>query len=340
MDLYTASIAKATANEKIPHPGAGLAREGACLCPGLAAAEGETSGSVSTESRKSEAPGDRGLACRQSAVAVGHDVSLQSGSGPRQSQVPGFSHPHLVALVGLSHRTFRTPVADLLGEARNPDGRSYILLRVTPRSPISRGWSKRSTPTVLSRSTRSGLTGLLTISPTSPWKVMEPGGKYDSTVTENGFVLRRLGPEAWLAEMPASMEDGADDLTDTFGEQAEWGFAIPAMFRVLAPRRRGLPPSPRAGRSDVVLVRVLVIAAPHDAVLNGMVPPRPRIVVVVRERQAHGGSTRLQLLSEVFDSDGQLDWFAAWLWTVRFNDRVQLRLWTNSQRGWIQAERR
>jgi hypothetical protein len=45
---------------------------------------------------------------------------------------------------------------------------------------------------------------------------------------------------------------------------------------------------------------------------------------------------RLQLLSEIFDRDGQLDWFAAWLWTVGFNERVHLPLYEFS--GWRDLE--
>ena len=45
----------------------------------------------------------------------------------------------------------------------------------------------------------------------------------------------------------------------------------------------------------------------------------------------------MQLLSEVFDSDGQLDWFAGWLWTVRFIERVNLRL--DEFTGWVDPGR-
>ena len=156
---------------------------------------------------------------------------------------------------------------------------------------------------------------------------MEPGGRSDSRVTEHGFVLRRLGPEAWLAEIPAPLDDEADDPTDTFGEQAEWGFAIPAIFRVLASPRSGevFPRAPEQG--DPTWFSCGYWSSLLHMMLYSMGWFRPDLGLSWwYESGKPSEDPRLQLLSEVFDSDGQLDWFAEWLWTVRFNERVHFPL--------------
>ncbi|MDO8392489.1 MAG: hypothetical protein Q7V57_18600 [Actinomycetota bacterium] len=113
--------------------------------------------------------------------------------------------------------------------------------------------------------------------------------------------------------------EGVDDAVarDVFGEQAEWGFAIPWMYQALAaPRaRRPVLRAPEPGDHFwpgalgywSALLHLLVYgfgwSRPDSGLRWWHVAERPV------------DDPKLALLSEIWDADGQLDWFAAWLWT-------------------------
>lgn len=156
-------------------------------------------------------------------------------------------------------------------------------------------------------------------------------------MTTESFVLKRLGPQAWLSELAAPEEEGSDDGSDTFGEQVEWGFAIPSIFRVLASPRSGevFPRAPRKG--DPLWFSCGYWSCLLHMLMYSLGWARPDLGLWWwYQNDKPSNDPRLQLLSEIFDRDGQLDWFAAWLWTVGFNERVHLPLYEFS--GWRDLE--
>ena len=105
---------------------------------------------------------------------------------------------------------------------------------------------------------------------------------------------------------------------ERFGEQKEWGFAIPWTYQALADPGGGLPMLRAPQRGDDFwpgalaywgsLLHLLVYAFGWSRPDRGL-----------RWWYDAGKPTndlRLALLSEVWDADGQLDWFSAWLWTT------------------------
>jgi len=104
---------------------------------------------------------------------------------------------------------------------------------------------------------------------------------------------------------------------ERYGEQREWGFGLPWMYRVLASPNDGLPMlrapqrgEPRRGGATAYWASLLHLLIYH----LGWGDPA---VGITRWQQA-GKPTNdkyLALLREVWDRDGQLDAFVAWLWT-------------------------
>ena len=121
MDLYTASIVKATANENIPHPGDDWPRVHVFV-PVWQRVKVKQAGQFH---RVEEIRGSRvyvnWLATNRHRLVTMFSVRV---GPPWQRRMPRFSHPYLVALVGLHepHRMIRPSVADLLGAAPDTDG--------------------------------------------------------------------------------------------------------------------------------------------------------------------------------------------------------------------------
>jgi hypothetical protein len=150
------------------------------------------------------------------------------------------------------------------------------------------------------------------------------------------LIVHRLGPEGWPVQELSSADDEMDDMRDAFGEQMEWGFAIPSIYRVLAPPSSGetLPRKPELGDPQwfscgywTALLHVLIYSV-------GWFRPDLGLSWWYQNGKPTD-DPRLRLLGEVFDADGQLDWFAAWLWGVQFGRRMDWNL--NELTGWIDS---
>lgn len=126
------------------------------------------------------------------------------------------------------------------------------------------------------------------------------------------FDLERVPVPTWLHDIDDV------DAVERFGEQKEWGFAIPWTYGALADPGGGLPMLRAPQRGDDFwpgalaywssLLHLLVYAFGWSRPDRGL-----------RWWYDAGKPTNdlgLALLSEVWDADGQLDWFAAWLWTT------------------------
>ena len=140
---------------------------------------------------------------------------------------------------------------------------------------------------------------------TSPPKVVP------STSPSGVFNLHRVAAPESLSEV-----SGADAHT-LFGEQAEWGFAIPWVYQALADPTGGRPMLRAPQRGDDSWPGAL---AYWGSLLHLLVygfgwsrPDRGLRWWYDAGKPTH--DLKLALLSEVWEADGQLDWFAAWVWT-------------------------
>ncbi len=129
---------------------------------------------------------------------------------------------------------------------------------------------------------------------------------------DSAFLIERVPLPEWLDGLEAT------EVQNLFGEQAEWGFSIPWMSQVLA--------SPRSLRP------MLQAPAPGDHLGPGALAYWSSLLHLLvygfgwsqpgrglrwwYEAGKPVDDPRLALISEVWDADGQLDWFAAWLWTT------------------------
>jgi hypothetical protein len=129
---------------------------------------------------------------------------------------------------------------------------------------------------------------------------------------ESAFLVERVPVPAWLDAL--EFTEGQN----LFGEQAEWGFSIPWMCQVLA-SPRSVRPMLQAPRAD-------------DHIGPGVLAYWSSLLhlLVYGFGWSHPGrglrwwydagkpvdDPKLALISEIWDADGQLDWFAAWLWTT------------------------
>ena len=125
------------------------------------------------------------------------------------------------------------------------------------------------------------------------------------------FLLDRVPVPAWLHDI-----DELDAMSN-FGEQIEWGFAIPWIYQALAAPSANHPVLQPPGRGDDFWPGALGY---WSSLLHLLVYSfgwsRPDLGLkwwYDAGKPTNNG--RLVLLSEVWDADGQLDWFAAWLWT-------------------------
>lgn len=127
-----------------------------------------------------------------------------------------------------------------------------------------------------------------------------------------------------VERVPVPRLEGVDDAVacDVFGEQAEWGFAIPWMYQALAaPRaRRPMLRAPEPG-DDLWPGALGYWSALHHLLVYGFGWSRPdRGLRWWYDVGRPVDDPKLALLSEIWDADGQLDWFAAWLWTSGSRD--------------------
>lgn len=113
--------------------------------------------------------------------------------------------------------------------------------------------------------------------------------------------------------------DGIDAVAarDVFGEQAEWGFAIPWMYQALAaPRARRPMLRAPAPEDDSWPGALAYWSALLHLLVYGFGWSRPdRGLRWWYDAGRPTDDPKLALLSEIWERDGQLDWFAAWLWT-------------------------
>jgi hypothetical protein len=152
------------------------------------------------------------------------------------------------------------------------------------------------------------------------------------------LIVQRLGPESWPVETLAGLEDEMEDARDIFGERAEWRFAIPSIFRVLASPSSGqsLPRAPLRG--DPLWFSCGYWSALLHMLLYSLGWARPDLGLWWWfENGKPTDDPRLQLMAEVFEGDGQLGWFMGWLGDVHFGQRVLRDL--NEVTGWIDAGR-
>lgn len=127
------------------------------------------------------------------------------------------------------------------------------------------------------------------------------------------------------AERTRSRTDGVSEY-DLLGEQVEWGYAIPLMYRVLASPTDNLPmpPAPTVERTPgelgywVPLLHLMLYS------LGWAHPARGLRWWYDQGKPAL--DPHLALMGEMWDRDGQLDWFAAWLWDGPLTSPMQLRM--------------
>ena len=122
-----------------------------------------------------------------------------------------------------------------------------------------------------------------------------------------------------VERVPVPSLENIDEPTarDAFGEQAEWGFAIPWMYQTLAaPRaRRPMLRAPEPG-DDFWPGALAYWSSLLHLLVYGFGWSRPdRGLRWWYDAGRPTDDPKLALLSEIWDADGQLDWFAAWLWT-------------------------
>jgi hypothetical protein len=125
------------------------------------------------------------------------------------------------------------------------------------------------------------------------------------------FLIDRVPVPAWLHDIDEL------DVISNFGEQIEWGFAIPWIYQALAEPSANRPILQAPKRGDDFWPGAL---AYWSSLLHLLVYTfgwaRPdRGLKWWYDTGKPTNDPKLALLSEVWDADGQLDWFAAWLWT-------------------------
>ncbi len=125
------------------------------------------------------------------------------------------------------------------------------------------------------------------------------------------FVLGRVPVPGWLHDI------GDIDAMNAFGEQAEWGFAIPWAHQALADPVGGRPMLQAPEQGDDFWPGALAYwSSLLHLLVYGFGWSRPdRGLRWWYDAGKPTDDVQLALLSEVWDADRQLDWFAAWLWT-------------------------
>ena len=131
---------------------------------------------------------------------------------------------------------------------------------------------------------------------------------------ESGRIsVRRVPKPEWLSR-PLLLDHEAYE--DVCGEQLEWGFAIPWMFRALASPTTGEPMlvPPRQG-DDVSAACAYWTPLVHLLSYSFGWSRPDRGLRWWYDAGKPTDDIRLALMREVWDRDGMLDWFAAFLWS-------------------------
>lgn len=114
---------------------------------------------------------------------------------------------------------------------------------------------------------------------------------------------------------------------DPFGEEVTWAFAHRWVFRILASPQSGEPmlEAPKVGDDFFDGGAFAYWSALLNLLIYSFGWPRPdRGLRWWCDAGKPLTDPRLQLISEVWGSDGQLDWFAAWLWGTHQVVQTQL----------------
>lgn len=139
-------------------------------------------------------------------------------------------------------------------------------------------------------------------------------------MTERDHAPLRLPLAAWID----CAEGRRSAIEAVLGEQAEWGYAIPSVFRALTapPELAILPAPPKAGDPHAcalgywtALLHVLLYS------LGWARPERGLRWWYDTGKPVHEDA-RLRLL-QIYDQDGMLDLFAAWLWADAYLNAVE-----------------
>jgi hypothetical protein len=137
------------------------------------------------------------------------------------------------------------------------------------------------------------------------------------------FLIRRSPAPEWLDDPTVSQEPR---IYDALGEQAEWGFATPWIHRALASplTREPVLEAPKSGSDQLRGPPAYWSSLLHLLVYGlGWVRPDRGLRWWYDSGKPVADRT-LQLISQVWGADGQLDWFAAWLWSTAWSDWGEL----------------
>ena len=127
------------------------------------------------------------------------------------------------------------------------------------------------------------------------------------------LLIERVQAPDWIGTDAGLYEPG---LWAALGEQVEWGFAIPWVSRAVASPAGRMPMLQPPRRGDDFMKGALAYwcSLLHLLIYSfGWARP-DRGLRWWYDAGKPTDDLRLQLLSAVWDADGQLDWFAAWLW--------------------------
>ena len=111
------------------------------------------------------------------------------------------------------------------------------------------------------------------------------------------------------------VEDDVDNAEETCGEQLQWGLAIPWAFRALhVPRSAAVMPAPPGPGDDISSATVYWAPLMHLLAYSfaWTRPFRGLHRWYDEGRPVH--DQRFSLISDVWGTDRQLDWFYAWMW--------------------------
>lgn len=137
-------------------------------------------------------------------------------------------------------------------------------------------------------------------------------GNGASTDASDMTVLERVRVSRWVE----STDQDLDSARASTGEQLAWGLAIPWMFQALAsPSMPHLMPRvPQPG--DPISASTTYWGPLLHLLIYSFGWSRPDLGLRWwYDADKPTNDDRLRLLADVWDADGQLDWFAAWLWT-------------------------
>lgn len=127
-------------------------------------------------------------------------------------------------------------------------------------------------------------------------------------------LIERIDSPPWLNAGPRVNHEAFYELT---GEQAEWGWAIPCLYGVLASPYSNRPFPQRPSDSSHDLALGYWSALLHLLIYSfGWARP-DRGMRWWYDSGKPVDDPRLRLLKDVWDEDGQLDAFVAWLWTTQ-----------------------